>query len=196
MSQADRDKWNARYREGTPYARSEPSPFLVSLDDLLPKAGRALDLAGGAGRNAIWLARRGLQVSLADISQEGLALARAAAARAGVTLSLLEADLEEEPLPPGPFDLILSFNFLRRELFAAFPDRLAPGGLLVYLQGTRSNLQRHARPPASFLLEDGELPGLLGPLEVVRYQETWFDYPGEEPRHEARLVARKPQKLG
>ncbi len=191
MSQADRDKWNARFREGTPYASKDPSSFLVSLDDLLPRQGRALDLAGGAGRNAVWLARRGLEVTLVDISREGLALAHAAAARAGVALDLIEADLDEQPLPAGPFDLILSFNFLRRELFAAFPDRLAPGGQLVYLQATRSNLQRNAKPPAAFLLEDGELPGLLGPLEVVRYQQAWFDYPGEETRHEARLLARK-----
>jgi SAM-dependent methyltransferase len=192
MSQADRDKWNARYREGTPYARPEPTPYLVSLDDLLPRRGRALDLAGGAGRNAVWLARRGLEVTLVDISREGLDLARAAAARAGLALALVESDLEDDPLPAGPFDLILSFNFLRRELFPAFADRLAPGGLLVYLQATHSNLQRHSRPPATFLLADGELPGLIGPLEVVRYQESWFDDLLEGPRHEARLVARKP----
>jgi SAM-dependent methyltransferase len=191
MSQADREKWNARFREGTPYARADPSPFLVSLADQLPRQGRALDLAGGAGRNAIWLARRGLDVTLSDISQVGLALARDAADRAGVALTLVEADLEEQPLPAGPFDLILSFNFLRRELFAAFPQQLTPGGLLVYLGATRSNLQRHAKPPAQFLLEDGELPRLIQPLEVIQYREAWFDYPGEEPRHEARLLARK-----
>jgi tellurite methyltransferase len=191
MSQADREKWNARFREGSTYAREEPSPFLTSLTDLLPRQGRALDLAGGAGRNGVWLARRGIKVTLADISSEGLALAGAQAARAGVSLDLRECDLEVDPLPEGPFDLILSFNFLRRELFAAFPDRLAPGGLLVYLQPTDSNLDRHPRPPASFLLRDGELPALLQGLEVVSYQEGWFESTSGQTRHEARLVARK-----
>jgi tellurite methyltransferase len=192
MSQADREKWNARFREGSAYAREQPSAFLTSLADLLPTRGRALDLAGGAGRNAVWLARRGLAVTLVDISSEALALARAQAERAGVTLTLQEADLEEEPPPPGPYDLILSFNFLRRELFADFPRYLADDGLLVYLQPTHSNLQRHPRPPAPFLLKDGELPGLLAGLEVVSYREGWFDDSATgETRHEAQLVARK-----
>jgi tellurite methyltransferase len=185
MSIADREKWDARYRTQVTQATA-PSPFLTSLE--LRESGRALDVAGGAGGNAIWLARRGLQVTLVDISREALALARAAAG--DLALALVCADLETERLPAGPFDLITSFNFLRRELFATFPDSLAPGGLLVYLQPTRSNLQRHARPPAGFLLEDGELPGLVKGLEVVRYEEGWFE-DGEEPRHEARLVARR-----
>jgi tellurite methyltransferase len=191
MSHADREKWNARFREGSAYAREQPSDFLIGLGDRLPPAGRALDVAGGAGRNSVWLARRGLSVTLADISDEALARARAQADRAGVALDLRQTDLEVDPLPPGPFDLILSFNFLRRELFAAFPHHLAPGGLLVYLQPTRSNLQRHPRPPAAFLLEDGELPGLLAGLEVVSYDEGWFDSGEGERRHEARLLARR-----
>ena len=101
-----------------------------------------------------------------------------------------------DPLPAGPFDVILSFNFLRRELFAAFPDRLAPEGLLVYLQPTLSNLSRHPRPPGPFLLKDGELPGLLQGLEVVSYQEGWFETAGDETRHEARLVARRMPAAG
>jgi tellurite methyltransferase len=191
MSHDDREKWNARYRENSPYAREEPSAFLRSLDDLLPRAGEALDVAGGAGRNAVWLARRGLSVTLVDISAEALALARSQATRAGVALELAELDLESEPLPPGPFDLILCFNFLRRELFPTFPERLTPGGLLVYLQPTHSNLQRHPRPPASFLLEDGEIPTLLHGLDIVRYEEGWFGEEEDDPRHEARLVARR-----
>ena len=187
MSAADREKWDSRYR--TQGAESmAPSPFLTSLE--LRESGRALDVAGGAGRNAVWLARRGLQVTLVDISREALALARAAAA--DVPLELVCADLETEPLPAGPFDLIISFNFLRRELFAAFADSLAPSGLLVYLQPTLSNLQRHPRPPAAFLLRDRELPTLAQGLETVRYEEGWFN-DGPEPRHEARLVARKPR---
>jgi tellurite methyltransferase len=62
---------------------------------------------------------------------------------------------------------------------------LAPDGLLVFAQPTRSNLQRHPHPSARFLLEDGELPRLLQGLEVVSYSEGWTD----EGRHEARLVA-------
>ena len=185
MSDADRVKWDQRYRTKGPES-SAAHQFLVGLD--LPPAGRALDVAGGAGRNALWLARRGWQVTLVDISAEGLHLAKSAAGT--LPLEIVCADLECEPLPSGPFELIVSTYYLRRELFAAFADRLSPGGLLVYVQPTRSNLQRHPHPSAAFLLEDGELPSLVQGLTIVRCEEGWFR-DGQSERHEARLVARR-----
>ncbi|MFL5356881.1 class I SAM-dependent methyltransferase [Archangium sp.] len=183
MSEADRQKWNTRYREqeGT----GEPSAFLRSLADRLPSTGRALDVAGGAGREALWLGRRGLDVTLADISDVALEQAAEAARAAGVGLRCQRLDVEVESLPPGPFELVLCMNFLWRPLFAGFPKVLAPGGLLVFAQPTRSNLQRHAHPSARFLLEEGELPRLIQGLEIVSYTEGWT----EEGRHEARMVA-------
>ncbi len=190
MAESDRDKWDRRYRERGAFD-TEPSAFLVSLAPQLPARGRALDVAGGNGRNALWLARRGLDVTIVDVSAEGLALARAAAFAAGLTVDTVRADLESEPLPAGPWDLVISFLYLERALFAQWPRVLAPGGLLVYVQPTRSNLQAHERPPAPFLLDDGELPRLVRGLEVVTYEEGWFD-----SRHEARLVARRPRVAG
>jgi tellurite methyltransferase len=187
MAGGDRARWDARYRDRGPEHGADPSPVLVALDDLLPRRGYALDVAGGAGRNACWLARRGLDVTIADVSPVGLELARAAAAAAGLTLRLVETDLEIDPLPGGPYDLIVSIDFLCRALFAAFPAALVPGGLLVYSQPTRTNLERHPHPSASLLLEPGELRSLVGDLEVLRYEEGWFG-----DRHEARVVARKP----
>lgn len=186
MPPSDRTRWNARYQEeGAP---AEPSPFVTGLDAVLPREGRALDVAGGAGRHALWLARRGLDVTLADVSDVALAKARDAAAAAGLRLTCLEADLEAGPLPPGPWDLVLCTYFLHRPLFAAFEAALRPGGLLVFAHATRRNLERHARPGPSHVLEDGELPSLLGGLEVLRLEEGWL----EAGRHEARAVARKP----
>lgn len=188
MSDAERERWDERYREGA--GATEPSSFLLSLDDRLPRRGRALDLAGGRGRHAVWLARRGLDVTLADVSEVGLRLAREAAESEGVRIRTVAVDLERDPAPPGPWDVIVVFHYLHRPLFERFPELLAPGGLLVYCQPTRRNLERHERPPARFLLEEGELPRLLGPLEVVRHEEGWL----EEGRHEARVVARNPAR--
>jgi SAM-dependent methyltransferase len=186
MSDAERTKWDTRYREQDAPSR-EPSPFLVSLDPILPHTGRALDVAGGAGRHAVWLAQRGLDVTIADISRVGLDLAEEEAGRAGVRLTSVALDLERAPLPAGPWDVIVSFHYLHRPLFAAYPHLLSPGGLLLVVHPTRSNLLRHHKPGGEFLLEDGELPGLVPGLTVVRYEEGWFD----EGRHEARLVARR-----
>jgi tellurite methyltransferase len=183
MSEEDRHRWNTRYREQT--GASEPSRFLQSLAERLPKSGRALDVAGGRGHEALWLARRGLDVTLLDVSDVALERAAAAAREAGIVLRVQRIDLETEPLPRGPYDVVLCLNFLWRPLFTAFAQVLSPGGLLIFAQPTRSNLQRNPHPSARFLLEDGELPGLLQGLKIVSYTEGWT----EEGRHEARLVA-------
>jgi tellurite methyltransferase len=183
VSEEDRQRWNSRYREQT--GASEPSRFLRALVDRLPSTGRALDVAGGPGHDALWLARRSLDVTLTDISDVALERAAAAAREAGLPLRVARVDLETDPLPSGPYELVLCLNFLWRPLFEVFPQVLEPGGLLVFAQPTRSNLQRNAHPSARFLLEDGELPQLLRGLEVLSCTEGWT----EEGRHEARLVA-------
>jgi SAM-dependent methyltransferase len=186
-----RTRWDQRHRAGT--CSREPSSFLRSLDALLPRGlpghprPRALDVAGGPGHNAVWLAQRDLDVTLVDFSAAALEQAWCAAAAAGVTLHLADIDLERAPLPPGPFALVVSLNFLWRPLFRDLPSVLAPGGLLVCLQPTRTNLERNASPSARYLLDDDELPRLVPGLEIVRHEQGWFD-----GRHEARLVARLP----
>lgn len=188
MSAADREKWDARYAEPDRTTDAEPSAFLRQMEDLLPRAGRALDVAGGAGRNAIWLAARGLAVTVADVSQVGLDVAAARAARVGVALETIRVDLDEAPLPAGPWDLVVDTLYLSRRLFPAIAAVLRPGGVFVFLQPTVANLERHAKPPRSFLLEIGELERLLPPeLEPLVLEEGWSD----DGHHEARLVARR-----
>jgi len=197
VAQADRDKWDARYRDrGGPVG---PAAFVAGLADLLPGRGRALDLAGGAGRHAVWLAERGLDVTLVDVSPEAVALAGARAAEAGVALTCRALDLDDveagaAPFPPGPWDLILDFHLLWRPVLRFAAEHLAPGGLLAVSQPTRRNLERHASPSARYLLEEGELAGLVAAsgLEVVRLREGW----SAEGRHEAELVARRPGGSG
>ena len=186
MTPGDRQRWNARYAaEGAP---PSPSAFLVGLDDILPRHGCALDVAGGAGRNSLWLARRGLTVTLADVSDVALSLALDAAREEGLPLRTIEVDLEAAPLPDGPWDVIVCTDFLHRPLFASFASVLSPGGWLAFAHPTRRNLERHPRPGPRHLLDEGECARLVRGLEVVRLAEGWFD----DGRHEARLVARRP----
>ena len=188
MSRADRDKWDARYAEADRTGYADPSGFLRRMETLLPRAGCALDVAGGSGRNAIWLAARGLDVTIADVSRVGLDVAARRASGAGVVLRTICVDLDEAPLPPGPWDLIVDVLYLSRPLFPAIAAALRPGGVFVFLQPTVTNLERHAKPPRSFLLEIGELERLVPPeLEPLVLEEGWSD----DGHHEARLVARR-----
>ncbi len=187
VAAGDRERWDRRYAERG--ARiGAPGAFLLEVAGELPRRGRALDLAGGSGRNALWLVRRGLDVTLCDVSVVALQQAAEAAAEARLALTTLARDLEEALPPSGPWTLIVVHDYLQRDLFAHFPTLLAPGGLLVYVQPTRTNLERHAHPGARFLVEPGELRELAAPLEVLCFDEGWTD----AGRHEAHLLARRP----
>lgn len=83
MSRRDREKWNARYAGSAVEESLEPDPFLPNILERLPTSGRALDLAGGSGRHALFLAKLGLDVTLVDISTRGLSQAEIRARQNG-----------------------------------------------------------------------------------------------------------------
>ena len=189
VADQDREKWNARYREALP--QPSPSPLFAESDALLPRSGRALDLAGGTGRHALWMARRGLSVTLAEVSDVALARAATLAAQEGLPLARAQVDLEAEPFPAGPWDLTACAYYLYRPLFAAAAAALAPGGVLAMVHPTVRNLERNPKPGAAFLLAEGELAALVtapgAGLEVLRFDEAWR----ASGQHEAWMVARR-----
>lgn len=190
MSDEDRAVWDERYRglaANPDYRVESPSEFFVRHAHVLPTAGRALDIGGGAGRNAIWLASRGLDVTIVDISAAGLAAAAVAAGTAGVALTTCELDLERSPLPAGPFNVVLCSHFLLRDRVAEVPERLAPRGVFLMTHPTLRNLERHPRPGRRFLLDDGELANLIPGLAIHHYREGW----NPEGRYEAEIIAVK-----
>ena len=134
------------------------------------------------------LARRGLDATLLDVADAALALARARAETEGVPLTCVQADLTAAPPPVGPWDVLVDFHYLQRDLFPHFPMLLRPGGLLVFVQPTVVNLERHARPARRFLLAEGEIGELVQGLEIVSLDEGW----SAAGRHEVRLLARRP----
>ncbi len=160
----------------------------------MPKHGRALDLAGGAGRNAIWLARQGLDVTLVDVSDVALDKAEARAKRLGLAnrMRFLRVDLEG-PMPFAPlFDLVVVTRYLDRERRDSFVELLVEGGVLVAINATVTNLERHDKPSRGYLVERGEVAnwacGLE--LELLVTREDW----SEEGMHEASVIARKPAR--
>lgn len=180
------------------HASLVPDPFLIEAYEnyvapLLCEgvAGlHAIDLAGGVGRHAIWMARQGWQVTLVDVSDEAIAIAKRNAAVADVSLDLRIKGLEDYVVQAkhGQFDLILVFFFLQRELFPALINMLKPGGVILYKTYTVEQLKlRPGQGPSHpmHLLKSNELLRAFSSLEVLFYRETVKD------RGVAELVARR-----
>jgi tellurite methyltransferase len=202
----DRQHWNARHREAATHPPPAPAAFLVECFPLLPRPhrhSRGLDLACGAGQNAVWLAERGWPVLAIDFSSAALDRALALAAARGIAVHraspaamparfdgivLMEADLETLPLPEAAFDLILCFHYLHRPLFPAIEGTLAAGGHLLYETFTELQLA-HADGPRDpgHLLHPRELRSAFSHLEPLFYREC------ESPHAVASLLARKSQ---
>ena len=127
------DKWERRYREGAYAERTHPTALLVEWLDIVPD-GPALDVACGAGRNALYLASLGRAVDGVDISPTALARAARAAAERHLNARFIEADLEQDPdraLPEGPYALILVVRYVHRGILPALLRRLVLGGVLI-----------------------------------------------------------------
>jgi tellurite methyltransferase len=176
----DRNKWNERYGGKGFFFSLTPSKLLAeSLDLVLAQVQgrRALDIACGEGRNAIFLAQNGFEVTAVDIAELGLERGRVRAAGLGVRVEFVQADLEDWEVP-GPYDLILDFNFLLRPLIPMLVEALSPGALLIMETILESpGLQGEHNP--LFLLQSGELeqlfrglPGTILLLEEEPAQET------------------------
>lgn len=122
------EDWNARYRSTEEHDR-EPAALLVdAVRDLPP--GRALDLACGAGRNAMWLADQGWDVVGVDGSSEAVGLLAASDPRVETHLLDLESGAPL-PFPDSSFDLVAILYYLHRPLFAEAQRVVKAGGLIV-----------------------------------------------------------------
>ena len=138
----DRERWNEKYSgdDGDFDLPEDPIPELARRIETLPE-GRALDVATGTGRNALYLAEHGYDVEAVDISDEALERARRRATERGVDVEWRRADLTdyEFELESDAYDLITVSFFAALELLPDLKEALAPGGVLVYEHHLRSS---------------------------------------------------------
>ena len=138
----DLDRWNARFSGDEYLFGTEPNAFLASQSRLLRQGQKALSIADGEGRNGVWLARQGLQVTSVDFSPVAVAKARRLAIRHGVELTFECADLARWEWGTSRFDVVVAIFIqfaapaLRELIFRRMREALRPGGL-VLLQGYR-----------------------------------------------------------
>lgn len=187
-----RDAWNRRYLEN-PSLYFEPDQFLLKSYDqyiqtLFPKGGEALDVAGGLGRHAIWLAELRWNVTCVDISQVAFEKSQKKAEERGVNVDFLVRDLNTWSPDRKKYDLVLVFYYLQRDLFSYLEASLKPGGLLIYKTYTAEQLNYEEGPRnPQHLLKQNELLHAFPGLRTLFYHESISE------KAVAELVATKPK---
>jgi len=185
--------WDTRYRE--PTRTGEAAQILRFYTHLLPRQGKALDLACGLGANALLLASHGLETSAWDFSPVAIARLNELAQAQHLILDTQVRDVLQEPPLAEQFDLITVTRFLDRQLTAVLMGALRPGGLLFYETFVHDKVAPVGPENPAFLLAENELLGLFSGLRVRAYHEEGsVGDPTQGIRNVAMLVAQKPAK--
>jgi tellurite methyltransferase len=176
------EDWDKRYGSGeraTEDLQAAPAPLLIETVERLTRdvplaaspqaARRALDLACGAGRNALWLAEQGWRVTAVDGSAAALAILRERAAERGLDVDVRVADLKrgEFPIERAAWDLVAILYYLQPNLFEAAKRGVAPGGSLVAIV----HITEPGEEPTPHRLRPGELERYFAGWEIVHYYE-------------------------
>jgi SAM-dependent methyltransferase len=196
MAEADRDKWNERHREGYA-AHGQPTAVLKQWIDRIPR-GRALDLACGSGRNALFLAANGFDVDAVDISDVALDIGRRRARAAGLRVNWIEQDLDAPqngpPTLADSYTLLLVVRYVNLPLIRELSDRLLPGGMLMTEQHFVTDAEVGGPTDPMFRLQPGALREFAESLGFrLRFFEEAIveEDPGGQPMALARLVAQR-----
>ena len=182
----DRHRWDSLFNTQAYVYGKEPAAFLQEHIHLLP-VGRALDIAMGEGRNAVYLAKKGFSVDGVDFSEVALRKAKRLARENQVSINALYADLNSYSVKPEFYDIIVNIDYLNRGFVSQIKRGLKKGGLIVYECHTLEQLKNVTGLKHDFLLRNGELKELFKDYQILVYRET---NDGKDAR--ASLIARKP----
>jgi len=189
-SEEDKKRWNKRYNTKEYVYGKEPIKFLKDNINILTR-GKALVLAMGEGRNAIFLAGNGFAVDGCDISEVAVEKSKLLAGRNNVQLNAFVADLEKYKIPTNKYDLITCIYYTQRNLIPQIKDGLKKGGMVLFETYTIDQLKYGADAPGpknpAYLLKHNELLDFFRDFHILYYRE------GEiaENKSVASLIAQK-----
>jgi tellurite methyltransferase len=186
--EGDRSRWDRLFSTPDYVFGKEPAQFLKEKVGEIP-VGRALDIAMGEGRNAVFLAKKGFAVEGVDISEVAVQKAKLLARDHSVDIVTTVADLKNYQIQWDSYTLIANIQYLQRSLIPQTKAGLKHGGYVVYENPTVAELQRQPTRNLrrDYLLEEGELKRLFSDFEILSYSEG----PNETGEIVARLLARK-----
>ncbi len=193
MSQnQERQTWDQRWSEKSFSDGWQVDSWLAAHQHIL-KQGTALDVACGRGRNSLFLAEHGYQVTALDYSPVALSQLQEEAAHRGLQLASHLVDLEQQPqLPAGQFDLVINFYYMHRPLLPVMQELVKPGGLIIIRTFSSAGHFEPCRLKPEMILEPEELRRLFRDWDIMVYEE------GVEASKKGGslvgIIARKPEQ--
>ena len=188
---SDQKRWDKRFGRKEFALGRGPNPFLKKYLHLLPR-GKALDMATGEGRNAVFLAQNGFEVDAVDISRKGLSKARKLARERRVKVNTFLVDLDHYQIERDRYDLIASFYFLKRRLIPKIRKGLKIDGKVIFETYILEHRMLGTGGPkqAKYFLRPNELLRLFKDFRVLFYREGIFREGGRR-KAVASLIAQK-----
>lgn len=173
----DRDRWNQKYNEPMYLYGREPTLFLKQKLGLLRK-GRALVLAMGEGRNAVYLAQNGFDVTGVDVSDVAIAKCKILAEERGVKLDTVVADLTDYDLGTEQYELITNFFFYDELILTRAIRYLKPGGIFIFEQFSCKHARYGQFGPknSAYLVKPSELLRIFKAFRLLYFEDTVSEY--------------------
>jgi SAM-dependent methyltransferase len=167
--------WDRKFERGLP-SLTKADPFFVSayersVDHLFPNTGRALDLAAGLGRHALWLAGKAWSVTAVDVSTVAIGKLGQAAGQLQVAVNLFAMDAAAYTFEAASFDLVVLFYHFDRRLFPRIVHALSPGGVFICKMAVHWAPEGGSRESKAEILGRSEIVSLVPDLEVMHYRE-------------------------
>lgn len=169
----------------------EPAKLLIEHINLFPSGGKVLDVAMGRGRNAIYLARNGFQVTGLEIDTEAIQACEDLVRKENLPVEIRQVDLEDlasYEIESSYYDGIICFFYLQRNLIPRLKEALKPGGVIIYETFLIDNHIKFGHPRhKEYCFNHNELLHLFIDYRILFYRE------GPNPKGTicASLVARK-----
>lgn len=195
----DRNDWDDRYETGDYTPRSYPSQLLTEYIECAPD-GRAIEVATGTGRNALFLAEQGYDVDALDVSEAAIEQGKRNADERSLSVNWICADVADHKFPRNAYTLAVVSFYHNPGLVSALVDTLKPGGILVYEHHVRTSEDVERGPSADHHYRPNELLHSTLDLTVLFYREAvrTFDSGGRAGTTAAiaSIVAQKPDGTG
>ena len=199
-SESTKARWNERYDRNMYIYGKEPTAFLKQKMDGLKK-GKVLILAMGEGRNAVYLAQNGFDVTGVDISEVAIEKCNELAKERNTTVNAVVVDLTDYDMGEEQFDLITKFYYYEPSIFPQVIDALKPGGMFILEQFSIDHLKyretsRFGPSNPDYLVKPNELLEHFKSLRILYYEDTVVEL--DEGMHKGtaaviRLIAQKAE---